>query len=79
MLLGYEGTGGPSGWLRGRTILIGGEPGSGKSGLAGLLCEQLVLQGYSLCVIDPEGTSSPSAPCPVIVSAATTRCRRPAS
>ena len=41
--------------VRGRTILIAGEPGTGKSWLAGLLCEQLILQGYCLCVIDPEG------------------------
>lgn len=41
--------------VRGRTILIAGEPGSGKSWLAGLLCEQLILQGYCLCIIDPEG------------------------
>ena len=41
--------------IRGRPVLIAGEPGSGKSWLAGLMCEQLILQGYSLCVIDPEG------------------------
>jgi hydroxymethylpyrimidine pyrophosphatase-like HAD family hydrolase len=41
--------------VRGRTVLIAGEPGTGKSWLAGLLCEQLILQGYSMCVIDPEG------------------------
>src|SRR4029077_15612392 len=41
--------------IRGRTVLIAGEPGTGKSWLAGLLCEQLVLQGYGLCIIDPEG------------------------
>lgn len=41
--------------VRGRTILIAGEPGTGKSWLAGLLCEQSILQGYCLCVIDPEG------------------------
>jgi len=41
--------------VRGRTILIAGEPGSGKSWLAGLLCEQLILQGYCVCIIDPEG------------------------
>ena len=41
--------------VRGRTILIAGEPGTGKSGLAGLLCEQLILQGYCVCIIDPEG------------------------
>jgi hydroxymethylpyrimidine pyrophosphatase-like HAD family hydrolase len=39
----------------GRNILIAGRPKSGKSWLAGLLCEQLVLMGYSVCVIDPEG------------------------
>lgn len=56
MLLGHEADGSPVRLaLRGRTILIGGEPGSGKSALAGLLCEQLILQGYCLCVIDPEG------------------------
>lgn len=41
--------------VRGRNVLIAGDPSSGKSWLAGLLAEQLVLQGYSLCVIDPEG------------------------
>jgi len=32
--------------VRGRTILIAGEPGTGKSWLAGLICEQLILQRY---------------------------------
>jgi hydroxymethylpyrimidine pyrophosphatase-like HAD family hydrolase len=41
--------------VRGRPLLIAGEPGSGKSWLAGLMCEQLILQGYSLCILDPEG------------------------
>lgn len=41
--------------LLGRNLLVTGDPMSGKSWLAGLLAEQLVLQGYSLCVIDPEG------------------------
>jgi len=36
-------------------VIIAGEPGSGKSWLAGLHCEQLILQGYCLCIIDPEG------------------------
>ena len=36
-------------------MLIVGETNSGKSWLAGLLCERLILHGYSLCVIDPEG------------------------
>jgi len=41
--------------VRGRPMVVAGEPGSGKSWLAGLMCEQLILQGYSLCVLDPEG------------------------
>ncbi len=41
--------------VRGRNMLIMGETNSGKSWLAGLLCERLILHGYSLCVIDPEG------------------------
>ncbi len=41
--------------VRGRNVLIMGETKSGKSWLAGLLCERLILHGYSLCVIDPEG------------------------
>lgn len=39
----------------GRNVLIAGDPRSGKSWVAGLLCEQLVLQGYCVCLIDPEG------------------------
>ena len=30
-------------------------PSPGKSWVAGLLCEQLILHGYCVCVIDPEG------------------------
>ncbi|MCC7416811.1 MAG: HAD hydrolase family protein [Acidobacteria bacterium] len=41
--------------VRGRNVLIVGETNSGKSWLAGLLCERLILHGYSLCVLDPEG------------------------
>lgn len=41
--------------VRGRTIIVAGEPGTGKSFLAGLLCEQLILQDYCVCIIDPEG------------------------
>jgi hydroxymethylpyrimidine pyrophosphatase-like HAD family hydrolase len=56
LLLGNEPDGTPvSLAVRGRTILIAGEPATGKSWLAGLLCEQLILQGYCLCIIDPEG------------------------
>lgn len=41
--------------VRGRNMLIAGDTNSGKSWLAGLLCERQILHGYSLCVIDPEG------------------------
>ena len=41
--------------VRGRNILIAGDAKSGKSWVAGLLCEQLILLGYCVCVIDPEG------------------------
>ncbi len=41
--------------VRGRNLLVAGDPRSGKSWVTGLLCEQLILQGYSLCVIDAEG------------------------
>lgn len=41
--------------VRGRNILVTGDARSGKSWLTGLLCEQLILHGYSLCVIDSDG------------------------
>lgn len=53
--------------VRGRNILITGDSGSGKSWLAGLLCEQLILQDYSVCVIDPEGDYSPLEALPGVV------------
>ena len=41
--------------VRGRNVLVAGDAKSGKSWLAGLLSEQLILHGYSVCVLDPEG------------------------
>lgn len=41
--------------VRGRNVLVAGDAKSGKSWAAGLLCEQLILHGYSVCVLDPEG------------------------
>jgi hypothetical protein len=41
--------------VHGHNILIAGDPRSGKSWITGLFCEQLILQGYCLCMIDPEG------------------------
>jgi len=56
LLLGHTDSGQPlSLAIRGRNVLVAGEPKSGKSWVAGLLCEQLILYGYSICVIDPEG------------------------
>jgi hydroxymethylpyrimidine pyrophosphatase-like HAD family hydrolase len=56
LLLGYGGDGREL-WLtaRGRNVLIAGDTRSGKSWVAGLLAEQLILHGYSVCVLDPEG------------------------
>lgn len=39
----------------GRNVLVAGDPRSGKSWVTGLLCEQLILARYCVCVIDPEG------------------------
>ena len=41
--------------VRGRDILVVGDPQSGKSWVTGLGCEEMILQGYCVCVIDPEG------------------------
>ncbi|HEX7282716.1 MAG TPA: HAD hydrolase family protein [Vicinamibacterales bacterium] len=56
LLLGYA-EDGEELWLtaRGRNVLIAGDTRSGKSWVAGLLAEQLILHGYSVCVLDPEG------------------------
>ena len=41
--------------IRWRNVLVTGDAKSGKSWIAGLLCEQLILHGYCVCAIDPEG------------------------
>lgn len=41
--------------IRGRNVLIAGDSKSGKSWLAGLLCEQMILKGYTIYAFDPEG------------------------
>jgi hypothetical protein len=41
--------------VKGRNVLVAGDAKSGKSWIAGLLCEQLILRGYCVCVLDPEG------------------------
>jgi hydroxymethylpyrimidine pyrophosphatase-like HAD family hydrolase len=56
LLLGYREDGREfSLAVRGRNVLVAGDAKSGKSWVAGSLCEQLVLHGYCVCVIDPEG------------------------
>lgn len=56
LLLGYADDGRPFELaVRGRNALITGDSKSGKSWVAGLLCEQMILHGYSLCILDPEG------------------------
>src|SRR5215469_3138029 len=41
--------------VSGANVLVVGDSRSGKSWVTGLLCEQLIIQEYSLCIIDPEG------------------------
>ena len=41
--------------VHGRNFLVVGDPQSGKSWVNGLACEQMILQGYCVCLIDPEG------------------------
>lgn len=56
LLLGYTSSGDPfSLTIRGQRTLIAGDTKSGKSWAAGLICEQLILLGYALLIIDPEG------------------------
>lgn len=53
--------------VTGRMILVAGDPRSGKSWVTGLFCEQLLLQGYCLCIIDPEGDYGPLEALPGVV------------
>ena len=56
LLLGHTGDGRPLALaVRGRNVLVAGDPKSGKSWVTGLLCEQLILYHYCLCIVDPEG------------------------
>jgi hydroxymethylpyrimidine pyrophosphatase-like HAD family hydrolase len=41
--------------FRGRNVLVAGDSNSGKSWLAGLICELMILKGYTVYVFDPEG------------------------
>ncbi|MEZ5316894.1 MAG: HAD hydrolase family protein [Vicinamibacterales bacterium] len=56
LLLGHADDGQPLALtVRGRNVLVAGDSRSGKSWVTGLLCEQLILYGYAVCVLDPEG------------------------
>jgi hydroxymethylpyrimidine pyrophosphatase-like HAD family hydrolase len=56
LLLGHDAAGRPVELaVRGRNVLVAGDPRSGKSWVAGLLCEQLIFYRYCICVVDPEG------------------------
>jgi len=60
ILLGYGLDGSPlSLAVRGRNILVAGDPRSGKSWVSGLLCEQMILRRYCMCIMDPEGDYRP--------------------
>jgi hydroxymethylpyrimidine pyrophosphatase-like HAD family hydrolase len=54
--------------VRNRNVLIAGDSCTGKSWVAGLLCEQLILQRYSLCVVDPEGDYRALVSLPGVIS-----------
>ena len=53
--------------IRGYDALITGGPQCGKSWGTGLLCEQLILQGYCVWVVDPEGDYSTLESLPGVV------------
>lgn len=56
LVLGFDALGQPlSVAVHDRNVLVAGDPRSGKSWVAGLLTEQLVLARYSVAVVDPEG------------------------
>ena len=69
LLLGHTDDGGSfSLAVRGRNVLVAGDARSGKSWVTGLLAEQLILHGYSVCVIDPEGDYRPLQALPGVVA-----------
>jgi len=56
LLLGHDAAGTPVELaVRGGNVLVAGDPRSGKSWAAGLICEQLIFHRYCICVVDPEG------------------------
>lgn len=79
LLLGHTEEGRPLALeVKGRNVLVAGDPKSGKSWVTGLLCEQLILYGYTLCILDPEGdyTSLEALPGVVVLGGADPLPRR---
>ncbi|HEV8721354.1 MAG TPA: HAD hydrolase family protein [Candidatus Binatia bacterium] len=52
----------------GTNVVISGDPRSGKSWIAGLLAEQLMEEGYRICVVDPEGDYAQMGQRPKVVA-----------
>lgn len=51
----------------GRSVLVSGGSGSGKSHAAGLFAERLLALDYGLCVLDPEGDYEPLSKVPGVI------------
>lgn len=49
-------------------IVISGDPRSGKSWIAGLFAEQLIGEGYRICIVDPEGDFAQMGQRPKVVA-----------
>ena len=52
----------------GTNVVISGDPRSGKSWIAGLLAEQLIEEGYQICIVDPEGDYAQMGQRPKVVT-----------
>ncbi len=66
--LGHDRVGRPVEFaIRGRNLLFAGDPRSGKSWAVGLVAEQLIVLGYSVCLLDPEGDYAPLEALPGVV------------
>lgn len=67
ILLGHNASGKVETSILGQSVLVAGDPRSGKSWITGLFAEHLLLEGYCLCVIDPEGDYSSLVSLPNVV------------
>jgi hypothetical protein len=66
--LGHDRAGRPVEFaIRGRNLLFAGDPRSGKSWAVGLVAEQLIVLGYSVCLLDPEGDYAPLEALPGVI------------